>query len=116
MHNFALLDDFVGKFMGGVKKVFTPKHKGYGHEKNYYHHHEEKPHHHEEEEPHHAKEHGNFDSYGRDAVRQIGGLASRTEKRLEKLVASTGLDVKNGSAFGGAVEKFKDHVRAIYPG
>lgn len=66
------------------------------------------------------REHGNFDFFGRDALRKIGGLASRTGKRLGQLVASTvsgGLDVKNGTTFfGGAVESFKEHVRAIYPG
>lgn len=99
--------------------MFKPKSKDDGHGKykskkggesgrHYYHQ--------EEDDEKGQKEHGNFDSFGRDAARQIGGLASRTEKRIEKLVASTGLDVKNGSAFGGAVDKFKDHVRAIYPG
>lgn len=111
--NFGLTEGFIGKVMGGVHKAFKPKSKNYDSEKHYHHHH-----HHEAapETDKVSKEHGNFDSYGRDAVRQIGGLASRTEKRIEKLVASTGLDVKEASAFGGAVEKFKDHVRAIYPG
>lgn len=65
------------------------------------------------------KEHGNFDFFGRDALRTIGGFASKTGKKLSSLVSSTvsgGLDVTNGTFLGGAVDAFKEHVRAIYPG
>lgn len=61
-----------------------------------------------------AREHGNFDSLGRDAVRTIGAFARRAG--LVPDGSSDGLDVKNRTFFGNAAEKFKESVRAIYPG
>lgn len=88
-----------GKLSGGVKGIFGKGKEG--------------------EAAGAEKEHGNFDFFGRDAVRKVGGLASKAGKKIGEWVSSTisdGLDVSNGTFFGGAVDLFKEHVRAIYPG
>lgn len=91
---FVLLGSAFGKLSGGVKGIFGKDGAA-------------------------EKEHGNFDFFGRDAVRKVGGLASKAGKKIGEWVSSTisdGLDVSNGTFFGGAVDLFKEHVRAIYPG
>lgn len=64
-----------------------------------------------------VKEHGNLDFFGRDVLRKITQTASKIGEKIGFSSSNTtsGLDV-NKTFFGGVVDKFKDNVKAIYPG
>lgn len=64
-----------------------------------------------------VKEQGNLDFFGRDVARKLISVVGDVDQKIRSHTSKVtgGLDANKGF-FDGVLEKFKDRVRAIYPG
>lgn len=69
------------------------------------------------EEERGVREQGNLDFFGRDVARKLISVVGNVDQKIRSHTSKVtgGLDANKGF-FDGVLEKFKDRVRAIYPG